>query len=162
LKRRLMTAVVAVAAMAGLGLGGTAPAAASGGAAGTVQAGDIGTTAAVLGHVCDGPWGTTATFTITSQGGIPAGSTWELSASNVGTHGQLLAVPDHPAISTRALSRFTVELRAESAIPNGTVIRVSPWYYVVDWRGTVLRLSGYGGSHEMRFTMDNPAGPCRR
>jgi hypothetical protein len=148
-RRRAFAAVAGVCAAAGLVVGtGTAQAAPA-----TPKA----VTSATLGHICDGQFANIAKFVIISDGGIPAGKTWTVGASNV-DWAAFIAPTDSPLIQTTRVNQSTVSLKTLAAIPSGTVIKVSPSYFAVDWTGTVVTISGYGGSDSMYFTMDG--GPC--
>jgi hypothetical protein len=119
--------------------------AATGGAHAAPRAGSeaIGVQSAVLGHICDGPFGNIEKFVIISDGGIPAGSTWRVSTSRNPSPYTFKAVPDSALIQTTQLGQSSVELRALTAIPSGTVVKVEPRNFFTD---SVLTISGYGGS----------------
>ncbi|NYI03553.1 hypothetical protein [Allostreptomyces psammosilenae] len=104
-------------------------------------------------------------FTIASQGGIPAGSTWQVTTTKVGALHQFYAMPDNPAVQWQTTSRTSVRLTATAAIPDGVVIEVDPVNHFIDLSGTTLTISGYGGSATMGFRMDSShivVGPCDR
>jgi hypothetical protein len=114
-------------------------------------------TSATLGHICDGQFANIAKFVIISDGGIPAGKTWTVSASNV-DWSAFVAAADSPLIQTTRINQSSVSLKTLAALPSGTVVKVTPSYFSVDHTGTVVTISGYGGSDSMYFTLDD--GPC--
>ena len=131
--RRLAVGVLAVAGvMAASGVANAAP-----------QSGNVGVQSAVLGHICDGPFGNIEKFVIISDGGTPAGSTWVVSTSRNPSPYTFKAVPDSALVQTTQLSQTSVRLQALAAIPNGTVVKVQPTYFLTN---SVLTISGYGGT----------------
>jgi hypothetical protein len=118
----------------------------------------IGVQAAILGHVCEGPVGSTLKFTIIASGSIPANSTWTVSASRV-DWADFKATPDSALIQTTRISKSSVLLTALTALPSGTVVKVTPAnWYVVSGGSTTLTISGYGGSHQVVDSMTSH--PC--
>jgi hypothetical protein len=103
----------------------------------------IGVRSAVLGHICEGAFGNVEKFVIISDGGIPADSTWRVSTSRDPSPYTFKAVPDSALIQTSQVGQSSVELRALTAIPNGTVVKVEPRNFYTD---SVLTISGYGGT----------------
>jgi hypothetical protein len=112
---------------------------------------------AELGHICDGTFGNIPKFVIISDGGIPKGSTWTVSTSNV-DWADFVASPDSALIQTTRIDQYAVSLKALVAIPSGTVVKVTPSYFYIDSSGTTVQISGYGGSDSMHFTLQS--GPC--
>ncbi|MEU4446694.1 hypothetical protein AB0K14_07500 [Actinosynnema sp. NPDC050801] len=133
--RRLAVGVLTAAGlMATSGIATAAPEA---------ESGNVGIQGAVLGHICDGPFGNIEKFVIISDGGIPAGSSWVVSTSRNPSPYTFKAVPDSALVQTTRISQSSVKLLALATIPDGTVVKVQPTNF---YTNSVLSISGYGGS----------------
>jgi hypothetical protein len=106
-------------------------------------AAQAGVQSAVLGTTCEGTLGGVEKFTIVSDGGIPAGSTWIVSTSVNPSPYTFKAVPDSPLVQATQRNQSSVNLKALAAIPHGTVVKVTPQNF---YTTSVLTISGYGGT----------------
>lgn len=119
------------------------------------SAAGTGVTGATLGHVCDRGFH----FTITANGVIPAGSTWDVSTTRASDLVPFQAIPNNPLVQRTQASWTRVTLRATQDLPSGAVVRVTPSYYNIPWTGTTtLTIAGYGGTHQVPFT--RTSNPC--
>lgn len=115
----------------------------SAGVAHSAPATAIGARSAVLGTTCEGTFGGVEKFTIISTGGIPAGSTWTVGTSRNPSPYTFKAAPDSALVQATQNGQSSVKLKALAAIPDGTVVKVTPTNFYTD---SVLTISGYGGS----------------
>lgn len=156
LRRALAATALVGLLVPALAVGGaTSAMAAPAQAKASAPAGGVGTLDATVETVCEGNFGTTARFKITSQDGIPAGSKWTVSTTDVGDLSQFYAMPDTTDVSWRAVTRQSVELTAQRDFAPGEAIRVDPSGYSIDWTGVRVQISGYGGAAEMSFVYRN-------
>jgi len=112
-----------------------------------------GTRAAVLGHVCEGPVGSTMKFSIVASGSIPANSTWTVATTKIMAPYQFQATSDSAVLQSTRLSDSSIRFTAASALANGTVVKITPSYFFVASSGTTtVSITGYGGSHAVNFS----------
>ncbi len=118
-----------------------------------------GTRAAVLGHVCEGPVGSTMKFSVVASGSIPAGSTWTVATTEIIAPYQFKATSDSATLQSTRLSDKSIKFTAAGALANGTVVKITPSYFSWDNFGTTaVSITGYGGSHTVYYS--NTQRPC--
>lgn len=149
--RRVLTVVMLSAAA--LVVASTATAAASG-------PGAPATASVTLGQACTGPFSNVFAFTLNAGTAVPAGSTWSITASRPATPWSLYVGSDNPAVQASRVSPTRVNLKAPAGVPAGTVVTLTPSYFLVPVNSpaNVLTFSGYGGSTSASFTSANR--PC--
>ena len=148
--RRVLTAVATVGVAATLAV---LPATAA-------TATPAGTAAVTLGQACTGPFSNVFAFTLNAGTAVPAGSTWSITASRSASPWSLHVGSNNPAVQARSASPTKVNLTAPAGVPAGTVVTLTPSYFLVPTSSpaNVLTFSGYGGSTSASFTTSNR--PC--
>ncbi|MBE1470634.1 hypothetical protein [Kibdelosporangium phytohabitans] len=127
--------------------------------AGITSAANAGPRAAVLGHVCEGPVGSTMKFSIVANGSIPAGSTWTVATTKIYPPYQFNATSDSGLLQSTRLSDKSIQFTASATLANGTVVKITPSnFFVASTGSTNVSISGYGGSHSVTYSATQD--PC--